>query len=551
MEQATQEFRRALQLNAKHFWTHYFLGICCVTSKPDVAVAHFSICQSQRQDLVWIYLLRGFALGQMADYTAAERDFDQALALKPPPATLYVLYSNRGVVRLARTQTWAEGVADLKQAAVYGPDRYQPHASLAEAYSQKNRFDEALAHLDEAIRVARVGAESNATLSQLYYRRAQLHLLSSKRATALDDLRQAAQLAQDDPVLWARAEADRGRVLHLEKRYAQALAAFDAACKADPRRADIHRWRGEVLLSQHRYREAADAFDAYFKSGGKQSFAVYRERGLALTKIDRHAGAIEDFTRALDADSEEKDEDRAALYLYRGEQYLRLGSLEPALRDFTESLRLNPANARATMACAYVKIKQEDRQGAVNQAEEAVKARPNDPEMLLDASRIYEQAAGQIKPESGQLRLRGQYRERASELLGLALKRFQVLRHDPDNAVRAALGSAQIRIKLSDPQGALSDAEAAVRDEPKNPETLLEAARIHAQAAVLMLQPTQAALRRRSENRVIELLSSVRALLPADDWQEFWQKKVSKDPALKAMGAEAVKPARRAASRDR
>jgi tetratricopeptide (TPR) repeat protein/tRNA A-37 threonylcarbamoyl transferase component Bud32 len=549
MEQATQEFRRALQLNAKHFWTHYFLGICSVTSKPDVAVAHFSICQSQRKDLVWIYLLRGFALGQLADYPAAESDFDQALALKPPRATLYVLYSNRGVVRVSRPQTWAEGVADLKKAARYSPERYQPYASMAEAYSQNNRFDEALTHLDEAIRLARAGAETFATLSQLYYRRAQLHLLNSKRAAALGDLQEAAQLAKDDPVLLARAEADRGRLLHLEKRYAKALAAFDVACKADPKRADVHRWRGELLLSQHRYREAATAFDTYFKNGGKESLAVHRERGLALTKINQHAAAIEDFTRALDANPERKE--KASLFLYRGEQYLRLGSLEPALRDFTEALRLDPTIARATMASAFVKIKQEDSQGAVTHAENAVKARPNDPEMLLDASRIYEQAAGQMKSENGQLRLRSLYRERASALLRMALARFQMLRRDPDNAARAALGCAQVRIKLSDPQGAVADAEAAVRDEPKNPETVLEAARIHAQAAAMLPQPTQAALRRRCETRAIELLSSVRALLPADDWQEFWQKKVIKDPALKAIGAEVVKPARLGAPRDR
>src|SRR5262249_13375177 len=100
LARANQEFRRALQLNAKHFWTHYFLSICSVTSgEPKVAVAHLTICQGEQPKLIWIYLLRGFALGQIEDYEAAEADFDRALALDPSPATLYVLYNNRGVMR--------------------------------------------------------------------------------------------------------------------------------------------------------------------------------------------------------------------------------------------------------------------------------------------------------------------------------------------------------------------------------------------------------------------------------------------------------------------
>src|SRR5262249_23068027 len=111
LEPANLEFRRALQLDAKHFWTHYFLGICCVTSgKPEVAVAHLTICQSQRPKLLWIHLLRGFALGQMEDYRAAEADFDQALSLGPSPATLYVLYNNRGVMRVGQKEMRSKGI---------------------------------------------------------------------------------------------------------------------------------------------------------------------------------------------------------------------------------------------------------------------------------------------------------------------------------------------------------------------------------------------------------------------------------------------------------
>src|SRR5262249_10391753 len=213
-----EEFRRALQLDPKHFWTHYFLSICSVIAgKPDVALAHLTICQSQHEGLIWIYLLRGFAFGQLEDYAAAETDFDKALSKKPSTATHYVLLNNRGVMRVGQwakaltvvgantvgvlgapqgqgpflaasalgpantwatgpASAWAKGVDDLKQAAVLRPKQYQAQASLAEAYQLAGRLDEAARSLDEAIKAAtgqvRADLLRPATLAQLHYDRA-------------------------------------------------------------------------------------------------------------------------------------------------------------------------------------------------------------------------------------------------------------------------------------------------------------------------------------------------------------------------------------------
>jgi tetratricopeptide (TPR) repeat protein len=424
---ANQEFRRALQLNARHFWTHYFLGICCVTAgKPEVAVAHLTICQGQQPKLVWIYLLRGFALGQMEDYAGAEADFDRAVALRPSPATLYVLYNNRGVMRVGRKETWAKGVEDLKQAAALRPDQYQARASLAEAYRLANRLDEAARYLDEALAVAGRQVQSGdvkpAALALLHHSRARLSLQRQDREAAVRDLAEAARLAADDAPLRARAEADRGRVLHLQQRFDEALAAYDVARKADPGRLDVLRWQGEVLLEQRRYAEAAAAFDGYLEKGGTASAAVYRQRGLARAKFGRHEEAIEDYGRALEA--KPKDEEKAPLHLYRGQEYLALGALQPALRDFEEAVRLEPDNADAYLGRAHVRVKLGDARGAVADAERAVKGEPKEPRLWYAAARLCVQA-GEQKAEPGkeavQARLRTEYQARAVALLETAL----------------------------------------------------------------------------------------------------------------------------------
>jgi tetratricopeptide (TPR) repeat protein/tRNA A-37 threonylcarbamoyl transferase component Bud32 len=452
---ANQEFRRALQLDAAHFWTHYFLGICCVTAgKPDVAVAHLTICQSQQPKVIWIYLLRGFALGQMGDYKAAEADFDQALALSPSPATLYVLYNNRGVMRVGQKGARTKGLEDLKRAVALRPDQYQAHASLAEAHGLDSRLDDAGRHLDKAIAVAgRDGDLKPATLALLHHRRARLHLQRGDRAAAVRDLKEAARLAGADRPLRARVDADRGRVLHLQERFPEALAAYDAALKADPGRVDALRWRGEVLLVQRRYPEAAEAFDAHLAKGGVPSAAVYRQRGLTRAKLGQHWDAIDDYSRALEAGA--GDAEKAPLYLYRGREYLTVDALRAALRDFKEALRLDPESADACLGCAYVRVKLRDPQ-AVEDAEKAVKRQPKEPRLWHGAARVYAQAALLLHTEPGrkqsQARVRDRYQQRAVVLLRKALDLVPAAERQTywrENVVKDA-SLASIRLELAE-----------------------------------------------------------------------------------------------------
>src|SRR5205814_5833202 len=125
-------------------------------------------------------------------------------------------------------------------------------------------FDLAIA---AAEREVKAGVLKPAMLVELYRRRAVLHLQRSQRVAAAQDLAAAtqlreaavrdltgaAQLAGNDLAARARAEADRGRVLHLLERSDEALAAYEKALQADPGRVDVHLWRGQVLLVQGKY----------------------------------------------------------------------------------------------------------------------------------------------------------------------------------------------------------------------------------------------------------------------------------------------------------
>jgi tetratricopeptide (TPR) repeat protein/tRNA A-37 threonylcarbamoyl transferase component Bud32 len=431
LAKATEEFRRALRRMPDDFWNHYFLGLCCVSSnKAEEAVTHFTICQKQQPKLVWVYLLRGFALGNINSYAAAEEDFAQALKFDLTDAARYVLLNNRGAMRLGRPEkgAWDDAVKDLLEAARLRPGQYQAFASLSEAYRHKEQLAEAQKYLDQAIIVARrqlADKEIQApTLVLLYHTRAGLHLHRKDRAAAIDDLKEAARLAVKGP-LAARALADRGRIHHLQKDWPAALDAYDAALRQDANQVEVYRRRGEVLLALERYADAIEAFDGYLAKKGPPSVAVYQGRGNACFRLGRNDEAITDFGLALAAGPADKD--KATLHLSRGLLYLAVHAAGPALRDFQATLELSRTNPNAWLGAAQAHVMLHEPESAVAAAERAVAEQPKDAPLWLGASRVYAQSAALVaaglNPDDKQLRLRDRYLLRAVELLRQALRR--------------------------------------------------------------------------------------------------------------------------------
>ena len=118
-------------------------------------------CLARKQGLTWIYLLRGFVYGQLANFPAAEADFSEVLARAPTPDVLYVLHNNRAVMRVGQ-KNFDQAAADLHQAIKLKPDQYQAYASLAQVEFLQGRADEAVAAMDQAIKAAQAQVERNA-----------------------------------------------------------------------------------------------------------------------------------------------------------------------------------------------------------------------------------------------------------------------------------------------------------------------------------------------------------------------------------------------------
>jgi serine/threonine protein kinase/tetratricopeptide (TPR) repeat protein len=393
-DEAIKEFDQVLQRMPAHFWAQYLNALCLLRQRrPAEARAQLSSCLAQRADFVWLYLLRGFAQGELQAFDAAEADFQKALQLPLDAYARYVLFVNRGVLRV-RQDRFDEAIADLKAAIALKPTEYQAYINLAQAYRRRNQLDQALEQLHRAVQL-------EPSLAHPYRLRARLHLERKEPALALEDFNAAIQREDKNSPLLADDHVERGRLLLHERRYQEALASFDAALVQRKDHSLGQRLRAETLFHLGRYREVIAAFDRYLETG-KPLESVYRGRGLARAELGMYPGAIEDFTRALEL------QPTSAVQALRGWAHLVCEAPKLALRDFELALELDPKNGDAYNGRGFVQASLGRRAEAVRDAEQALRHGPQSSRLLYNAARIYAQCGAS-------------YEARALELLRLAL----------------------------------------------------------------------------------------------------------------------------------
>jgi serine/threonine protein kinase/Tfp pilus assembly protein PilF len=394
---AISEFEQVLQSQPDHFWAQYLSGLCLLRQhRPAEARSHLTACLAQGRAFVWLYLLRGFANGELKAFDAADADFRKALQMPLDENSRYVLFVNRGVLRI-RQDRFEDAIADLNEAIKLKPTEYQAFVNLAQAYRRQNDLDLAIAQLDLAITI-------QPSLDQLYRLRARLHVERNESDAALDDFDTAIRLASANSPLLADDYVERGRLLLLVGKHEAALASLDAALRLREAHSLAQRLRAETLFRLGRFDEVITAFDRYLETG-KPLESVYRGRGLAKSELGAYPGAIEDFTKALEL------QPTSAVQAYRGWMHVVVGATQLAERDFALAIELDAANGDAHNGRGFVRAIQGDFAGAIEDAENALKLGPRSPQLVYNAARIHAQSA-----RSGDLRVFDLIRESLSLL---------------------------------------------------------------------------------------------------------------------------------------
>jgi tetratricopeptide (TPR) repeat protein len=375
--EAIKEFDHVLEGRPGHFWAQYLNAICLLRQgRPAEARTLLSACLAQRSDFVWLYLLRGFAQQEVQAWGAAESDFGKAAQMPLDENARYVLFVNRGVLRI-RQEQFEAAIADLKSAIDLKPRAFQAYVNLAQAYRGLNKGDLALEQLHRAVEV-------EPRLAHLYRLRARLYLDRKEPALALRDFDQAIECENMKSPYRVDDYVERGRLLLKSEKPAQALDSFDAALSLRKDHSLAQRLRAETLFRLGRFENVIEAFDRYLEVG-KPLESVYRGRGLARAELGQYPGAIDDFTKALELHP------TSAVQAYRGWTHMVVDAPKLALRDFELAIELDSENGDAYNGRGFVLAGLGRHREAIQDASEALRRGPTSARLLYNAARIYAQ----------------------------------------------------------------------------------------------------------------------------------------------------------------
>ena len=407
---AIEHFDAVLQRQPDHFWAQCLWAISSLQiDAPAQAKVGLNHCLQREPGFVWLYLLRAYASGQIAEqalkgtkisprqaaelkagaehqFAAAEADYRTAgtmLDQKPNDDLRYILLANRGVM-LYQANRLDDAVQDLTEAIGRNDRHHHAIATLANVYQQQKKWDLALEQFGRAI-------ELKPDLPDLYRGRA--HVLQARddptperRAAELRDLDEAIRHERPGRSILATDQTRRAELLWRMGRDPEALAACSAAVAVRPGHTEAHRIQAWVLLDMKRYSEVIHSCDGAL-ADGKPWADLHEIRGLARAARKDFIAAIADYTMAL-----EEHPGQTRVLISRGKTYLVKDSPKLALNDFEEALRLDPSSARAHSGRGSALVRLGKHREAVDEAQNALRLGDNDINILYDVLRIYAQA---------------------------------------------------------------------------------------------------------------------------------------------------------------
>ena len=388
----------ALSKNGARASIHFARGeVLAKQERSEEAIQAYSACLAENPAHARAAYRRA-ACRNPLDESAAD-DYEAALALDAAPD------AGAPSPSLQRRPSLRLGVdayaAKLEENAAKG--QFRAHFDRAYAYDASNDLPNAISEYTAAIRVLPAHALA-------WYNRGICHERLGDAAAALDDFTQATQRAEASknyPIAdfyhnrafcrrkladFSGAIDDYSSALKLDPshfkslynrafcldalgRREDALRDYDAALVVEPRSASAHHNRGVVLEKLGRLEDAVRAFDNAVDNGMAPDAEYHHARGTNARHRGDHTAAVAEFSAALklnprhhaaranrayarrkigdfvgarrDYGKALADAPTAKLYNARAYCSAKLEKFDAAVADYTEALRLDPANAHA------------------------------------------------------------------------------------------------------------------------------------------------------------------------------------------------------------
>jgi tetratricopeptide (TPR) repeat protein/TolB-like protein len=148
---ASQEFRKAIQLNSKLAEPNKWLGDMLVISPRrlyDQAIQAYQAALEIWPDYAEARVGLGDARQAKGQYDEAIEEYKKALAIEPTNARVYL---GMGRIYYNEKQLYLEAVAAYQQAIALDPKLIDAHLSLGEMYEEKGLYEEAVARYSHVL----------------------------------------------------------------------------------------------------------------------------------------------------------------------------------------------------------------------------------------------------------------------------------------------------------------------------------------------------------------------------------------------------------------
>ncbi|HEY7697049.1 MAG TPA: tetratricopeptide repeat protein [Vicinamibacteria bacterium] len=215
---------------------------------------------------------------------------------------------------------------------------------------------------------------------------------------------------------------NRGKLLHQERQYREAIKEYQAALKLDAQNPFVLNALGLAFAAVREFPDALKAFNQALQLNPDLT-DVYNNIGMVYAEQGAKEKAFEAFSRAVRNPNYTTPE--KALY-NMGNLYLEDGNLELAEMHVRRAVDKQPRFALAYRGLAKVYLKMNQIDLAVTQFEKAVELSPEDVESLFQLARIH-QDKGEVE-EARNLYRRVVEVDRSSTFGQLALARLDALK---------------------------------------------------------------------------------------------------------------------------
>jgi tetratricopeptide (TPR) repeat protein len=236
-----------------------------------------------------------------------------------------------------RNSIWSDEVTLWRDCVAKSPKKPRPNGNLALALDKKGKFEEAISHYYESLRM-------KPDFWQAHYNLARVLVRQGRIDEGISHYYQALRINPE----FADAHYNLGEALMLQERFTEAISHYIKALEIEPDFAEAHNNLGVALEKQGRVKEATDHYLEAIRI--KPNFAeAHYNLGNVLMQQGNTEKAMRYYYETLRIDP-----DHLGAHYNLAVALAMSGDRTGAAYHFTEVLRIDPGNLRARQALALL-----------------------------------------------------------------------------------------------------------------------------------------------------------------------------------------------------